>query len=102
MKIKQGDKVIVIAGKDRGKVGKVLRALPKEERVIVEGVHVVKRHRRATSERSHGQVVDKTMPIHISNVMVVDPKSGERTRVGIKRIGGKYTRVAKKSNTTLG
>jgi len=101
MKIKKGDKVQVITGKDRGKKGKVLRALKREDRVIVEGVNVVKRHQRATNQRQSGQIIDKTLPIHISNVMVVDPKSGKPTRVGIKKIKGKYTRIAKKSNTTL-
>lgn len=101
MKIKNGDKVIVIAGKDRGKTGKVLRALPREDRVIVEGVNITKRHRKATSQRQSGQIIDKTLPVHVSNVMLVDPKSGKPTRVGIKKVDGKYTRVAKKSNTTL-
>lgn len=101
MKIKKGDKVKVIAGKDRGKKGKVLRALPREERVIVEGVNIVKRHRRGTSKRQSGQIIDKTLPVHVSNVMIIDPKKGVPTRVGIKRINGKYTRIAKKSNTTL-
>ncbi len=101
MKIKKGDKVIVISGKDRGKKGKVLRALPKEDRVIVEGVNVVKRHQKATSQRQSGQIIDKTLPIHVSNVMIVDPKTGKRTRIGIKRVNGKYTRIAKKSNTKI-
>ena len=101
MKIKKGDKVIVIAGKDRGKSGKVLRALPKEDRVVVEGVNVVKRHQKATSQRQSGQIVDKTLPIHVSNVMIADPKSGKPTRIGIKRVNGKYTRIAKKSNTKI-
>jgi large subunit ribosomal protein L24 len=101
MKIKKGDKVIVISGKDRGKSGKVLRALPREDRVIVEGVNVTKRHQKAKNQRQSGQIVDKTMPIHVSNVMISDPKSGKPTRVGIKKIAGKYTRIAKKSNTTL-
>lgn len=101
MKIKKGDKVIVISGKDRGKSGKVLRALPREDRVVVEGVNIVKRHQRATKQRQSGQIVDKTLPVHVSNVMVVDPKKGVRTRVGIKRVNGKYTRVAKKSGATL-
>ena len=101
MKIKNGDKVIVISGKDRGKTGKVLKALPQEDKVIVEGVNVVKKHRRATSSQQKGQIIDKTLPVHVSNVMIVDPKKGGRTRVAIKKINGKYTRVAKKSNTTL-
>lgn len=101
MKIKKGDKVIVITGKDRGKSGKVLRALPREERVIVEGVNIVKRHQRATSQRQSGQIVDKTLPVHVSNVMIVDPKKGVPTRIGIKKVNGKYARITKKSNTEL-
>ncbi|HEC32864.1 MAG TPA: 50S ribosomal protein L24 [Candidatus Kaiserbacteria bacterium] len=101
MKIKKGDKVQIIAGKDRGKSGKVLRALPREDKVIVEGVNVVKRHRRATNQRQSGQIIDKTLPIHVSNIMIIDPKKGVPTRVAIKRVNGKYTRIAKKSNTTL-
>ncbi|MCW9054480.1 MAG: 50S ribosomal protein L24 [Candidatus Pacebacteria bacterium] len=101
MKIKKGDKVQVIAGKDRGKTGKVLRALPREDKVVVEGVNVKKRHQRPTAQRQQGQIIDKTLPVHVSNVMVLDPKSGTPTRIGIKKVDGKYTRVAKKSNTTL-
>ncbi len=101
MKIKKGDKVKVIAGKDKGKVGKVSRALPKDDQVIVEGVHIVKRHQRATSSRQQGQIVDKNLPIHVSNVMVLDPKKDTPTRISIKKINGKYTRIAKKSNTEL-
>lgn len=101
MKIKKGDKVKVIAGKDRGKVGKVLRALPREDKVIVEGVHISKRHQKPTSKRQQGQIVEKTLPVHVSNVMIIDPKSGKPTRVGITHVDGKYTRIAKKSNTAL-
>lgn len=101
MKIKRDDKVIVIAGKDRGKSGKVLRVFPREDRVIVEGVNVVKRHQRGNAQRQKGQILDKTLPIHVSNVMILDPKSGKRTRIGIKKMNGKYTRIAKKSNTKL-
>lgn len=101
MKIKKGDKVMVIAGKDRGKKGKVLLALPKEDRVVVEGVNIVKRHQKATKQRQSGQIIDKTLPVHVSNVMILDPKTGKPTRIRIKRINGKYTRIAKKSNTEL-
>lgn len=101
MKIKKGDKVMVIAGKDRGKRGKVLLALPKEDRVVVEGVNIVKRHQKATKQRQSGQIIDKTLPVHVSNVMILDPKTGKPTRIRIKRINGKYTRIAKKSNTEL-
>jgi len=101
MKIKKGDKVIVISGKDKGVSGKVLRALPKLDRVIVEGVHVVKRHQKSKKSGETGQIIDKTLPIHISNVALVDPKGGKPTRIGIKIDGGKRVRVAKKSGTVI-
>ncbi len=101
MKIKKGDKVIIIAGKDKGVSGKVLRALPKLDRVIVEGVHIVKRHQKSKKSGETGQIIDKTLPVHISNVAFVDPKSGKATRVGIKVDGGKRIRVAKKSGTVI-
>ena len=101
MKIKKGDKVIVIAGKDRGKTGKVLRALPKKQSVVIEGVHISKRHERPTSKRQKGQIVEKALPVHVSNVMIVDPKLNVRTRVSVKKLQGTYVRIAKKSNTQL-
>lgn len=101
MKIKKGDKVVVIAGKDKGKTGKVLRALPLQDRVIVDGVHVAKRHQRSRRREESGQIVDKTLPVHVSNVALADPKSGKPTRIGIKRESGKRVRVAKKSGTVI-
>ncbi|MBI2618117.1 50S ribosomal protein L24 [Candidatus Kaiserbacteria bacterium] len=101
MKIKKGDKVIVIAGKDRGKTGKVLRALPRDEKVVVEGVYISKRHEKPTSKRQKGQIVEKALPVHVSNVMIVDPKLHVPTRVSVKKLQGKYIRVTKKSNTQL-
>lgn len=68
MKIKKGDTVVILSGKDRGRTGKVLRALPKEDRVVVEGAHVVKKHERARKSNQKGQIVEKAMPIHVSNV----------------------------------
>lgn len=101
MKIKKDDNVIVIAGKDKGKTGTVISALPKENRVIVSGVNVQKRHQRARRSNTKGQVIEKTLPIHISNVMVVDPKTNKRTRISIKNIDGKSVRVTKKSASNL-
>ena len=101
MKIKKGDKVIVIAGKDKGKSGVVLRALPKEDRVIVEGVNVAKRHQKARRGGESGQIIDKTLPVHISNVALADPKGGKPTRIGIERKDGKRVRVAKKSGAVI-
>jgi large subunit ribosomal protein L24 len=99
MKIKKGDTVIVTTGKDRGKSGTVLRALPKEGKVLVEGVNIVKKHKRAARQSSQGQIVEITMPINVSNVALKDPKGGKPTRVGYKIEDGKKIRIAKKSGT---
>ena len=101
MKIKKGDKVMVIAGKDRGKSGTIIRAFPKDNKVIIEGVNVVKRHARGTQNSQNGQIIEKAMPIHVSNVQITDPKTGKPTRITIKREGGVYTRVATKSGARL-
>lgn len=101
MKIKKGDQVIVISGKDKGKKGEVLRAIPSESRVVVQGVNVVKKHTKP-SQFAAGGIEDKELSIHISNVALADPKKGTPTRIGYK-IGkdGKKLRVAKKSGETL-
>jgi large subunit ribosomal protein L24 len=100
-KVKKGDKVIVIAGRDKGKQGEVLRVLREEDRVIVQGVHVVKRHTRQ-SATSPGGIVEKESSIHISNVAHVDPKSGKPTRVGYKFLGdGRKVRFARRSGETI-
>lgn len=101
MKIKTNDKVKIIAGKDKGKVGKVLRAFPKFDKIIVEGINIQKRHRKPTRSNQKGQIIDKTMPIHVSNAMIIDPKSGKATRVGKKLVDGKYARIAKKSGMVI-
>jgi large subunit ribosomal protein L24 len=74
MKIKKGDNVIVIAGKDKGRVGKVITAFPKQDSVIVEGMNIQKKHQKPTRSGSKGQIIDKSMPIHVSNVMLFDEK----------------------------
>lgn len=94
MYIRKGDNVIVIAGNDKGKKGKVLKAMPREDKVLIEGVNVLKRHRRASKGGKKGQIVDVTMPIHVSNVQLVDGK-GEATRVGFKVAGDKKIRIGK-------
>lgn len=108
MKIRKGDNVIVISGTDKGKSGKVVRAYPKMQKIIVEGVNVKKRHKKATRSDQHGQIVDKTMPIHVSNVQLVDPKTEKPTRVAYKDVTqpkagkkGKKVRIAVKSGTQL-
>lgn len=102
MKIRKDDNVIVISGKSRGKTGKVVLALPKENKVVISGVNVVKVHERPRKSGSKGQIIDKSMPIHVSNVMLVDPKNSKPSRIGINRDrDGKKSRVSKKSGTTL-
>ncbi len=80
MKIKKGDKVIVITGKDSGKTGVVAHAYPKENRVLVEGVNIRKKHQKARRSSAKGQMIEKPMPIHASNVMLINPKTGKGTR----------------------
>ena len=100
-KIKKGDKVIVITGRDRGKQGEVLRVLREESRVVVQGVHIVKRHTRQ-SAGNPGGIIEKEAAIHVSNVAHVDPKSGKPTKVGYKQLtDGRKVRVARRSGETI-
>ena len=101
MKIRVGDKVQVIAGKDKGKQGEVLQVLVKENRVIVEGVNVVTKHVKPSQQDPEGGIVTREAPIHVSNVALVDPKTNKPTRVGYKVENGKKVRVAKKSSTVI-
>jgi large subunit ribosomal protein L24 len=106
-RIKSGDEVIVVGGKDRGKKGKVLRVEPGRNRLYVEGLNIVKRHQRpqqvAGAQRSEqvGGVIEKEGPIHLSNVMLVDPKDGKPTRVGVEIKDGQRYRIAKRSGTRI-
>ncbi len=101
MKVKKGDTVIVIAGKDKGKRGEVLRSIPADWRVVVQGVNVVKRHTRPGAGQPGG-IVEKEAPIHASNVMLVDPKTDKPTRVGRKLLDdGRRVRYAKGSGEVL-
>ncbi|MCB0569938.1 MAG: 50S ribosomal protein L24 [Phaeodactylibacter sp.] len=102
MKIKKGDKVVVIAGayKDRDKVREVLEVFPDKNRVIVDEVNMVKKHNKPTQD-SPGGINEVPAPIHISNLMVVDPKTGEPTRVGRKEVDGKIVRYSKKSGEII-
>ena len=101
MHVKKGDKVMVITGKDKGKTGVILAAFPKKDRVLVEGVNIVKKHTKPNQENPQGGIVSQEAAIHVSNVMVIDPKTGEPTRVGYKIENGKKVRVAKKSGEIL-
>ena len=101
LKIKKGDRVIVITGKDKGKTGKVTKVLVQENKVIVSGINVAKRHTKPSQE-SAGGIISKEMPIQISNVAYVDPKTNKPTRLGIKiDKDGRKVRVAKKSGEVV-
>lgn len=102
MRVKTGDKVVVIAGKDKSKTGRILRVLPKQGRVVVEGINVVKRHTKPNPGNPDGGIVEKEASIHVSNIALADPKTGEATRVGFKFLeDGKKVRYAKKSGETV-
>ena len=99
--IRKGDSVIVISGSDKGKKGSVLKVFPKENRALVQGVNLVKRHQRQT-QTQQGGIVNKESPIHLSNLAHVDPKSGKATRVGFKTLNdGRKVRFAKKSGEVI-
>jgi large subunit ribosomal protein L24 len=100
-KIKKGDRVIVTTGRDKGKKGEVLKVLPKENRAIVSNVNTMKRHQKQ-SQTQQGGIVNKDLPIQLSNLAHVDPKSGEATRIGWKVLGdGRRVRFAKKSGEVI-
>jgi len=101
MKIKKGDNVIAIAGRDKGKTGKVERVLRQSGRVIVSRLNLVKSHQKPKRSDQKGQIIEKSMPLHISNVMILDPKDNKPTRVGKKVIDGKKIRVARRSQQPL-
>jgi large subunit ribosomal protein L24 len=106
LKVRSGDEVQVMAGKDRGKRGRVLRVDPQRERVYVEGLNMVKRHMRpqqvgGAQQQTAGGVIEREGAIHVSNVMLIDPKDGKPTRVGVERENGKRFRVARRSGTRL-
>ena len=102
MKIKKGDKVIVLAGKDKGKTGEVTRAFPKSKKVTVSGVNVVKKHaRNKFNTDKKGEIIDKTMPIHVSNVAIIDSKTNKATRIGYTFDGDKKIRVTQKSKQEI-
>ena len=101
LKIKSGDLVLVTAGDHKGSEGKVLRVLKDKNKAIVEGVNLVKKHQKPSAASPQGGITEMEGPIHISNLAVKDPKSGEATRVGFKMEGDKKVRFAKKSNQVL-
>ena len=100
-KIRKGDTVIVLAGKDRTREGQVLKVSPKDAKVVVQGVNMIKRHTRP-SQTSAGGIIEREAPIHLSNVAVKDPSTGKPTRVGFEVRDGKKVRVAKGSGEVIG
>ena len=103
MKIKKGDTVQIITGKDKGKTGRIIKVHTEKQRVVVEGLNMVSKHQRPTQENPSGGYVDREAPLHISNLMLIDPKSGEATKVGRKRDekSGKLVRFAKNTGEVL-
>lgn len=102
MRIKSGDTVIVIAGQDKGKKGKVLEAYPKKEKVLVEGVNIAKKNQKPNRLNPQGGIIEKEMPIHISNVMYYDAKAGKGVRLGYKILeNGKKVRISKKTGEEI-
>jgi large subunit ribosomal protein L24 len=99
-KIRKGDKVVVLAGKDKGRTGEVLSVAPKDDKAIVRGVNMVRRHQKQ-SQTQEGGIITKEAPIHLSNIALADPKDGKPTRVGFKVQDGKKVRVAKRSGETI-
>lgn len=107
LKVRKGDEVLVLSGNDKGKRGKVLKVFPQEDRIIVEGVRFVKKHQRPTQQLPQGGIVEREGKLHVSNVMVIDPKSGKPTRIGHKVVEAadgktRRVRVAKVSGETIG
>ena len=101
MNIKNGDNVIVISGKDKGKKGKIIRALPKRDAVVIEGVNIKKRHQKARKSGGKGQILEIAAPINVSNIMLVDSKTGKPTRISMRMEKGKKIRISKKSGAII-
>jgi large subunit ribosomal protein L24 len=99
-KIRKGDKVVVITGRDKGRTGEVIEMRPREGRALVRGVNMVKRHQRQTAAQEGG-IISKEAPVHLSNIALADPKDGKPTRVGFKMIGDKKVRFAKRSGVEI-
>jgi len=100
-KIRKGDKVVVLSGRDKGRTGEVVEVRPDESRALVRGVNMVKRHQRQTAQQEGG-IISKELPVHLSNIALADPKDGKPTRVGFKiQADGKKIRIAKRSGAEI-
>ncbi|MBP7831392.1 MAG: 50S ribosomal protein L24 [Candidatus Pacebacteria bacterium] len=101
MKFKKGDKVIVVAGRDKGKSGSIVTVLREKNRVVIDGINMMKKQQKAKRSGEKGSIIDMSMPINASNVMIVDSKSGKPSRIGKKKVGDKFIRVSKKSDQEI-
>jgi large subunit ribosomal protein L24 len=101
MKIRKGDRVVVLSGKDKGREGVVARALPDRQKVIVEGVNIARKHQKPRSAEQPGGIIDKSMPIHVSNVALVSPGDGKPTRVGYRLDDGRKVRVCRRTGAEI-
>jgi large subunit ribosomal protein L24 len=99
-RIRKGDRVVVISGRDKGKKGEVLKLFPKDDRALVSGVNIVKRHQRQTQRQQAG-IISRESPIHLSNIAHADPRTGEATRIGFRMEGDRKVRFAKKSGEVI-
>jgi len=99
-KIRKGDKVVVLAGKDKGRSGEVVRVMPKDDKALVRGVNLVRRHQKQSASQEGG-IITKEAPIHLSNIAIADPKDGKPTRVGFEVKDGKKVRIAKRSGEVI-
>ena len=100
--VRKGDTVVVVAGKERGKRGRVLRVIPEKSRVVIERINMIKRHQRPTQKLRQGGIIEREGSIHLSNVMLVDPTSGKPTRIGMRALAdGKKVRMARKSGEII-
>lgn len=99
-KIRKGDSVVVLSGKDKGRKGEVIKVMPKDEKALVSGINMIKRHQRQT-QTQEGGIISKEAPIHLSNLAIADPKDGKPTRVGFRIEDGKKVRVAKRSGALI-
>ena len=100
-RIRKNDSVMVMAGKERGKIGKVIRVIPSEDRAVVERLNMVKRHRKPRGPQDTGGIMEKEAPVHLSNLMLIDPQDGRPTRVGFTVVDGRKLRVSRRTGNVL-
>ena len=101
MKLRKGDNIIIVAGKEKGKKGKIIKVIPLENKVVIEGMNMLSKHRRPRKSNEKGQMIKIAMPIHASNVMIIDPKTEKGSRVGSKEVGGKKVRISRRSGQEI-